>query len=55
MTIIQAYDLKIVSTDDKELEFYNHLQETLDEIPRHDIKLLIGDLKLKEIEKDESV
>ena len=44
MTIIQAYDLKNVSTDDEELEFYNYLQETLDEIPRHDIKLLIGDL-----------
>ena len=43
MTVIQAYAPTNVSTDHKKLEFYNHLQETLNEIPRHDIKILIGD------------
>ena len=42
MTVIQVYAPTDVSTDDGILEFYNYLQETLDEIPRHDIKLLIG-------------
>ena len=45
MTIIQAYAPTNLSTDDEKLEFYNHLQETLDEIPCHDIKLLIGNFK----------
>ena len=43
VTIIQAYAPTNVSTDDGKLEFYNHLQEKLDEIPCHDIKILIND------------
>ena len=43
MTVIQAYAPTNVSTDDEKSEFYNHPQETLHEIPRLLIKLLIGD------------
>ena len=42
VAIIQAYVPTNVSTDDEKLEFYDHLQETLDEIPRHYIKSLSG-------------
>ena len=40
---IQTYAPTNVSSDDEKLKFYNHLKETPGEIPRHDIKLLIGD------------
>ena len=43
VTVIQAYAPTNVSTDDEKSEFYNHPQETLDEIPHLLIKLLIGD------------
>ena len=42
VTVIQVYAPSNVSTSDEKLELYNHRQETLDEIPHHDIKLLIG-------------
>ena len=42
VAIIQAYVPTNVSTDDEKLEFYDYLQETLDEIPRHYIKFLSG-------------
>ena len=47
MAVIQAYAPTVVLTDHKKLKFYNHLQETFDEIPCHVIKLLNSDFNAR--------
>ena len=43
VTIIQVYAPTEKSEDSDKDEFYNQLQDTRDEIPNYDMKLLIGD------------
>ena len=47
VTVIQGYAATVVLTDHKKLKFYNHLQETFDEIPCHVIKLLNSDFNAR--------
>ena len=43
VSVIQIYAPTEPSSDNEKDEFYNQLQQTIDNIPRYDIKLLIGD------------
>ena len=42
-TIIQCYSPTKDSDDEKKEEFYEQLQAELENVPNHDVKLLIGD------------
>lgn len=44
MSIIQAYAPTEDTNDQEKDAFYNQLQDTLDETPKHDIKILMGDM-----------
>ena len=46
-TIIQCYSPTNDSDDEKKDEFYDQLQAEIEETPRHDIKILIGDFNAK--------
>jgi len=43
VTVIQVYAPTEAAEDSEKYEFYSQLQDTLDETPSYDMKLLIGD------------
>jgi len=47
VTVIQAYAPTETAEDSEKDEFYRQLQDSLDEIPSYDIKLLIGDFNVQ--------
>ena len=46
-TKIQAHTATMEADDHKKHNYYKNLQNTLDEIPRHDYKLLMGDFNVQ--------
>ena len=47
VTIVQVYVPTEVASEEVKDAFYNQLQAVLDELPSHDIKMLIGDLNAR--------
>ena len=47
LSIVQCSAPTSTASDDELEEFYNQLQETLDDIPSRDIKIVMGDLNAK--------
>ena len=47
VTIIQVYAPNEMDSDTEKDEFYSVLQNTLDDILKYDIKLMMGDFKTK--------
>ena len=47
LSIIQWYAPTSTASDEELDEFYSQLQETMDEVPHRDIKIVIGDMNVK--------